>query len=49
VTTEQILGVNFFNGTVDEAVDAMSANGGLLVVPAAPALVVCLSHCKRGP
>ena len=37
--TETILGVNFFNGTVDEAVDAMCANGGLLVVPAAPALV----------
>jgi prepilin signal peptidase PulO-like enzyme (type II secretory pathway) len=37
--TEQILGVHFFNGTVDEAVDAMCANGGLLVVPAAPALV----------
>src|SRR5438874_8149051 len=36
---EAILGVRFFNGTVDEAVDAMSANGGLLVVPAAPALV----------
>jgi exopolysaccharide biosynthesis WecB/TagA/CpsF family protein len=38
-STEQILGVNFFNGTVEEAVDAMCANGGLLVVPAAPALV----------
>jgi N-acetylglucosaminyldiphosphoundecaprenol N-acetyl-beta-D-mannosaminyltransferase len=37
--TEQILGIHFFNGTVDEAVDAMCANGGLLVVPAAPALV----------
>ena len=37
--TETILGVKFFNGTVDEAVDTMSANGGLLVVPAAPALV----------
>src|SRR2546430_5848097 len=36
---EAILGVRFFNGTVDEAVDAMSANGGLLVVPAAPALM----------
>src|SRR5438270_8519647 len=36
---EQILGINFFNGTVDEAVDAMSTNAGLLVVPAAPALV----------
>jgi N-acetylglucosaminyldiphosphoundecaprenol N-acetyl-beta-D-mannosaminyltransferase len=38
-STELILGVNFFNGTVDEAVDAMCANGGLMVVPAAPALV----------
>src|ERR1700730_2690704 len=38
-STEQILGINFFNGTVDEAVDVMSRNGGLLVVPAAPALV----------
>ena len=36
---EQILGIHFFNGTVDEAVDEMSRNGGLLVVPAAPALV----------
>jgi UDP-N-acetyl-D-mannosaminuronic acid transferase (WecB/TagA/CpsF family) len=39
VTTETILGIKFFNGTVDEAVDAMSSDGGLLVVPAAPALV----------
>src|SRR5437016_3121108 len=39
VSTETILGVNFFNGTVDQAVDTMSANGGLLVVPAAPTLV----------
>src|SRR5436309_478578 len=36
---EQILGIQFFNGTVDEAVDTMSRDGGLLVVPAAPALV----------
>src|SRR6266513_5681654 len=36
---EQILGVRFFGGTVDEAVDSLSAGGGLLVVPAAPALV----------
>jgi N-acetylglucosaminyldiphosphoundecaprenol N-acetyl-beta-D-mannosaminyltransferase len=36
---EAILGVRFFNGTVEVAVDTMSANGGLLVVPAAPALV----------
>lgn len=38
-STEQILGIQFFNGTVDDAVDAMSRDGGLLVVPAAPALV----------
>jgi UDP-N-acetyl-D-mannosaminuronic acid transferase (WecB/TagA/CpsF family) len=38
-STEQILGIKFFNGSVDEAVDVMSSNGGLLVVPAAPALV----------
>jgi UDP-N-acetyl-D-mannosaminuronic acid transferase (WecB/TagA/CpsF family) len=36
---EAILGVRFFNGTVEEAVDTMSATGGLLVVPAGPALV----------
>jgi exopolysaccharide biosynthesis WecB/TagA/CpsF family protein len=39
VLTETILGIHFFNGTVEEAVDTMCANGGLLVVPAAPALV----------
>ncbi len=38
-STELILGVRFFNGTVDEAVEVMSAAGGLLVVPAAPTLV----------
>lgn len=32
-----ILGVRFFNGTVEQAVDRMEG-GGLLVVPAAPAL-----------
>lgn len=37
--TEQILGIQFFNGTVNDAVDAMSRDGGLLVVPAAPALI----------
>ena len=36
---ETILGVQFFNGNVDEAVDQMSTNGRLLVVPSAPALV----------
>jgi N-acetylglucosaminyldiphosphoundecaprenol N-acetyl-beta-D-mannosaminyltransferase len=35
----QILGVKFFNGSVDEAVDVMCRRGGLLVVPAGPALV----------
>jgi N-acetylglucosaminyldiphosphoundecaprenol N-acetyl-beta-D-mannosaminyltransferase len=35
----QILGVKFFNGSVDEAVDIMCRRGGLLVVPAGPALV----------
>lgn len=39
MTTENILGINFFNGPVDEAVETMSSKGGLLVVPAAPALV----------
>jgi UDP-N-acetyl-D-mannosaminuronic acid transferase (WecB/TagA/CpsF family) len=33
----QILGVNFFNGNAKEAVDCLQ-DGGLLVVPAAPAL-----------
>ena len=36
---ENILGIQFFNGTVDDAVETMSRNGGLLVVPAAPALM----------
>ena len=36
---EVILGVQFFNGAVEEAVEMISVNGGLLVVPAAPALV----------
>ena len=36
---ETILGVSFFNGTVDEAVETMSNNGGMLVVPAAPMLL----------
>jgi UDP-N-acetyl-D-mannosaminuronic acid transferase (WecB/TagA/CpsF family) len=36
---ETILGIQFFNGSVHQAVETMSRNGGLLVVPAAPALV----------
>jgi N-acetylglucosaminyldiphosphoundecaprenol N-acetyl-beta-D-mannosaminyltransferase len=34
----QVLGVRFFNGHVDEAVELISQNGGLVVAPAAPAL-----------
>ena len=36
-THTTILGIHFFHGTVEQAVNSMSA-GGLLVVPAAPAL-----------
>jgi exopolysaccharide biosynthesis WecB/TagA/CpsF family protein len=38
-TFQQILGVRFFDGAVDGAVEAMCRGGGLLVVPAGPALV----------
>jgi hypothetical protein len=31
--TEQILGINFLNGTVDEAVDSLSSSGGMIVFP----------------
>ena len=37
--TQQILGVRFFDGSAEEAVQTMRRNGGVLVVPAAPALV----------
>jgi UDP-N-acetyl-D-mannosaminuronic acid transferase (WecB/TagA/CpsF family) len=36
---QRILGVRFYNGTVEGAVNTMLEGGGLLVVPAAPALV----------
>jgi UDP-N-acetyl-D-mannosaminuronic acid transferase (WecB/TagA/CpsF family) len=35
----QILGLRFFDGEVNEVVDLISTQGGVLVVPAAPALV----------
>jgi N-acetylglucosaminyldiphosphoundecaprenol N-acetyl-beta-D-mannosaminyltransferase len=35
----QILGLRFFDGEVDDVVKFISNNGGVLVVPAAPALV----------
>jgi UDP-N-acetyl-D-mannosaminuronic acid transferase (WecB/TagA/CpsF family) len=42
VTTPQthlrILGIDFFDGSAKEAIEIMRTNGGLLVVPAAPAL-----------
>ncbi|MGZ5569310.1 MAG: WecB/TagA/CpsF family glycosyltransferase [Limisphaerales bacterium] len=37
--SERILGIRFFNGSTKDAVTTISATGGLLVVPAAPALV----------
>ena len=37
--TVQILGLRFFDGTVEEVVSLLSRQGGVLVVPAAPALV----------
>lgn len=41
--TRQILGIDFFAGTVEGALDRM-ATGGLLVVPAAPALKDMATH-----
>ena len=35
----RILGLPFFDGTVEQVVSLVSRNGGVLVVPAAPALV----------
>ncbi|WP_433965507.1 WecB/TagA/CpsF family glycosyltransferase [Tunturiibacter gelidiferens] len=36
--THRILGIDFFAGSAKEAIDIMRTKGGLLVVPAAPAL-----------
>lgn len=38
-STQQILGIRFFDGPAADAVATMCHDGGLLVVPAAPALV----------
>jgi UDP-N-acetyl-D-mannosaminuronic acid transferase (WecB/TagA/CpsF family) len=38
-STVQILGLRFFDGSVDEVATIISRNGGVLIVPAAPALV----------
>ena len=37
--SQQILGISFFHGTAAEAVEQMSRRGGVVVVPAAPAMV----------
>ena len=37
--TKRALGIKFFDGTVDEAVDYISKNGGLVVAPAAPSFI----------
>jgi UDP-N-acetyl-D-mannosaminuronic acid transferase (WecB/TagA/CpsF family) len=41
---KQILGVRFFTGTASESVEIMKRDGGLLVVPAAPALKDLPTH-----
>jgi UDP-N-acetyl-D-mannosaminuronic acid transferase (WecB/TagA/CpsF family) len=38
IPTHRILGIDFFDGSAKEAIDIMRTKGGLLVVPAAPAL-----------
>ena len=43
---QQILGIRFFVGSAQEAIDEVSAGGGLVVVPAAPALKN-LTHDER--
>lgn len=37
--TRRVLGIDFFDGTVEEAVDWVSAHGGLVVAPAAPSMI----------
>lgn len=37
--SQKILGIRFFDGNVDQAIEIMSRCGGMVVVPAAPALV----------
>jgi exopolysaccharide biosynthesis WecB/TagA/CpsF family protein len=39
IQSQKILGIHFFDGDVDGAVENISRTGGVLVVPAAPALV----------
>ena len=47
--TKRVLGIDFFDGTADEAVDYISSHGGLVVAPAAPSFIA-LRHdleCRR--
>ena len=37
--TKRALGIDFFDGNVDDAVDWVSQNGGLVVAPAAPSFI----------
>ncbi len=46
VRFQQILGIRFFVGSARDAIDQITATGGLVVVPAAPALKN-LAHDKR--
>ena len=39
IPTEQILGVRFFNGRSNEAVDLISRSGGMVAAPAGPSMV----------
>jgi exopolysaccharide biosynthesis WecB/TagA/CpsF family protein len=43
MSTEQILGIKFFNGEVDEAVELMSDRGGFLVAPSG----TCFTRLSR--
>lgn len=39
IRTKQVLGIRFFDGTVEEAVAYISSRGGLVVAPAAPSFI----------
>lgn len=41
----QILGIRFFNGTAEEAVDEMQKNGGFLIAPSG----TCFARLRRDP
>jgi len=43
MSTEQILGINFFSGEVDRAIDLMSERGGFLVAPSG----ACFARLRR--